>query len=217
MQDFSSGSEGEKESPPPEWDVPLKGSSRKFVKHVPRTYEGMKRMTLYMTWSFSLVISLVTMHTSVFSFYQKTVFSRSLCRPWMQILFWREPSLSSPELVPLLPLLLPWWPAAATAACSTPAGTPFPILSPWSHKHTHTLTTTDTQTWTIPTPSGASFGKGGNFLMQQCGNKHGGLESSIQSLPNFQELIKKIYILSYTNLNFSYFECLAAHKCFFSY
>lgn len=34
MQDFSSGSEGEKESPPPEWDVPLKVSNRTFAKHV---------------------------------------------------------------------------------------------------------------------------------------------------------------------------------------
>lgn len=38
MQDFSSGSEGEKESPPPEWDVPLKASSRKSVEHVSKTY-----------------------------------------------------------------------------------------------------------------------------------------------------------------------------------
>lgn len=39
MQDFSSGSEGEKESPPPEWDVPLKGNSRKSVQHVPQKYK----------------------------------------------------------------------------------------------------------------------------------------------------------------------------------
>lgn len=83
MQDFSSGSEGEKESPPPEWDVPLKVSSRKSVKRVKEPSLSVFSHGLYGMIILSCSLSGNHVHFCIcFLLYQKqTVFSRSLCRP----------------------------------------------------------------------------------------------------------------------------------------
>jgi len=88
---------------------------------VSNEYRSFTWAYLWVSLQFYLLLS-QNLKICLMSYQKQTVFSRSLCRPCMQIPSWKDPAQLSPEPVPHPQPPLAWCLVEATAPCSTPTG-----------------------------------------------------------------------------------------------